>query len=231
MLDDDDLGAQTDEAVRSALQVLRGDGTEEDRARAAISLGPAMELHSFMEYYEDDGITEEVATEAEAALWEVYRNEAEPELLRRRCLESLARNPTDDLRAEITKTLTQSGPWKMTAVFAAGCTVGFEKEIREAASDDDLGVRIEAIRAAAGLGLKELGRHLVALARDDEANHDERCEAILALAQIDSDREEAFSLLEELEQHPRKEIRECAAAALEERLTMTSLAEELDDLL
>lgn len=229
-----------DQLARELLRFARdGELGGEERGRALIMLGPALEECSLEEA--PDGSLEAPPAGTEG-WWElplssagyrqvtedlrrIYHDASLPKLVRRRALEAAVRAPRDWHR-EAAATAWRSGDaeWRVTAVFAMGFLEGFEDEIGEAFEGEDAGIRREAMLAAGrGPGAEVLADDLLKVAADTGAPRDDRLAAIEALAEGQPDG--AFEVLDELTGDPDREVAEAAEAALEE----VSLWGDLDD--
>ena len=217
---EDELGAQSDDEVLVALRVLQGDGSVEERAKAAISLGPAMELYDLDELYD---LSEAVARQAQDALWEVVEDETQPELVRRRALEALVRCPEDRLKARVRIALDTPGDWRLTGLFCAGFLSGFEADIRAGVASEVVAERVEAWGAAGAQLLHDLGRQAVRIAQDTSEDREVRIAAIGALETLKDDRGEAESVLADLEQDDDEEIAAAASAVGDMRGVLSGL--------
>jgi hypothetical protein len=228
------------ELLRFARDPARSD---EERGRALIVLGPALE-----ECYDEeapDG-TFDAAPPGGEGWWElplssagyrelteelrrIYLDGAVPKLVRRRALEAAVRAPRDWQR-EAAATAWRSGDpeWRVTAVFAMGHLPGFEGEIDEAFRGEDPVVRQEAMLAAGRSSAGEaLGGSILDVAADRKAPRDERLTAIEALGELQPDG--AFEVLDELRDDPDPEIAAAAEEALEDLSGWPDVG-DLDDL-
>lgn len=230
-----------DELARELLRFARnGELGDEERGRALIVLGPALEECSLEEA--PDGSLEAPPPGTEGwwdlplssagyrqvteDLRRIYHDASLPKLVRRRALEAAVRAPRDWHReAAATAWRSDDPEWRVTAVFAMGFLEGFEDEIGEAFEGEDVRVRQEAMLAAGrGSGGEVLADDLLKVAADPKAPRDDRLAAIEALAESQPDG--AFEVLDELIADPDREVAEAAEAALEE----VSLWSDLEDL-
>jgi hypothetical protein len=201
-----------DEGAREALAVLKGTGPDNDRGEAAIFIGAVLELYDEDDPL-DDYIPAELANELRGALWTLYDDKGQSELLRRRCLEAAVRWPNDRVDPAIRAALDTPGDWRVTGLFCAGFVEGYEDEVRDAIAKGSHEERIEAWRAASNLELHDLAPTAVQLANDTKANREERYEAIAALAWL-GESAEAGRTLEQLVASGDEEISEVAEEAL-----------------
>jgi hypothetical protein len=204
-----DLCVMDDDMAQALLAVLGSpDEPEELRAKAAISLGPALEA-SEMEGFDDDGISEPPVEEAtflamQETLHRIYADTGAPKLLRRHALEASVRASQDWHAAAIREAYSSSEQdWRMTAVFAMKYVPGFDREILASLENPDSEIRFEAVRAAGGCGLKSAWPQIKAILTSPEADRDlvlaaiEACESIapkkakaILVSLCDSDDEE-----------------------------------------
>lgn len=230
-----------DPLARELLRFVRDpERGEQERGRALIALGPALEECSLEEDIEAG--LEAAAPDAED-WWEaplsaigyrelteelrrIYHDGSLPKLVRRRALEAAVRAPRDWHR-EAAATAWRSGDpeWRVTAVFAMGHLQGFQDEIIEAFRGEDPALRGEAIRAAGRSATGEvLAEELLALAADRVARREHRLAAVEALGELQAG--EASDLLAELQDDPDPEIAAAALEAAEEVDLWSSLEEE-----
>lgn len=228
----DEISPMVDDQLAQELLRFARNGTldEEERGRALIVLGPALEECSLEEA--PDG-TLEAPPPGTESWWElplssagyrgvtdelrrIYHDGSLPKLVRRQALEAAVRAPRDWHReAAATAWRSEDPEWRLTAVFAMGHLEGFEDELREAYAGEDSVVRREAMLAAGrGSGGEALTREILRVAADRKAPRDERLAAIEALAERQPDG--AFEVLDELTADPDPEVAEAAKEALEE---------------
>lgn len=227
-----------DELTEELMRLLEEDPSEEVRARVPIALGPTLEL-CYSEV-DDEGrlpppsdwninpLTQEVYDRLLETLRRLYLAAATPELVRRRVLEGAVRSPRPwQEKATAAAFRSEEEPWRITAVFCMGHLRGFEGEIAEAFGSGSEAVRYEAIRAAGLRGAERLARPLLRLAKDPEADVDERVAATLALPVLGPPG--AFEALDELCADPEEAVDEAAEEALGELSMMTMGEEALGD--
>lgn len=177
-----------DELAAALLAIVRaGDAPEELRGRAAISLGPILEMADLDGFDDDDAlpISEPTFKTIQATLREVQKDDAAPKLVRRRCLEASVRAP-DDWHKKAIRAAHDSDDdaWKLTGVFCMQYVRGFEPEILAALDSADAEVRYEAVRAAGAWGLRKAWAPIAAIVRARDTAKPLRLAAIEAAAAI-----------------------------------------------
>ncbi|MDP2955377.1 MAG: hypothetical protein Q8N53_03065 [Longimicrobiales bacterium] len=141
-----------DVLAEALLRILTDPGEPEAlRARAAISLGPALE-EAFLEGFEDPeitSITEPLFRRARDTLQALFHDPELPEEVRRRVLEASIRADAPWHEGAVRAAFHSGDPaWRLTAVFCMAFVPGFEKEIVEAMKSEDPDLLCEAIRSA-----------------------------------------------------------------------------------
>ncbi len=211
-------GAGDDELASALLKVVcDAAASEELRGKAAIALGPVLEIADTDGFGAGDpdasAISERSLEEIQEALHALYLDAAVPQEVRRRVLEASVRAPRpwheDALRAAYAA--AEAG-WKLTAVLGMRYVRGFDAEILEALAEGDVDIHAEALRAAGNWQLDEAWEHAVALIEDEAADRRLRLAAIEAVGQIRPD--EAAEALADLEDSSDPDIEEAVAEAL-----------------
>lgn len=214
-----------DRFARLHIDLVEDDRERTDvRARAAVVLGPTLELCDYAAWetqswdsgFERPPISQSCFREIQERLERVYRTAEAPKLVRRRVLESAVRAPQDWQRGAVRAAWNGDDPeWRRTAVFAMGRLAGFEETLEAALEADDGTIVCEAMRAAAGnASVDGITETCLAYARDDDAPLDCRLAAIEGLRFADSP--EVFNLLELLTDSSDDDIAGTAAWALDE---------------
>jgi hypothetical protein len=202
---------------------LDREASAELRARAAIALGPAMELWEmerddpFPVEGEEFTFDPEVAERIHRSLLALVRDEEAPKLVRRRAFEAAVRSLSEEHDALIRRFWGDSDPeWRLTAMFAMGQNTRYEREVLAAIDDGSLDpvVRAEAFRSAAGLDLREVVGRAEAIAADAGESEDLRGGAMVAFARFAP--LEAAELLERIAREERGELQDLARFLLEE---------------
>lgn len=236
---DEVSGIVDDALARELLRFARDpDGDPEERGRALIALGPALEETSYEE--DEDGslappmgpeewwetpLSADGYREVQEDLRRIYHDGAQPKTVRRRALEAAVRAARPWHKDAVATAWSSGDPeWRVTAVFAMGFLGGFDADIEAAFRGGDPMVRREAMRAAGIAEMEHLAAEILAIAADPTADSEDRIAAVDALG--DLQHEDAEEVLEELAGSDDDELAEAAEAALEEIRTWS----ELDDL-
>jgi uncharacterized protein (UPF0147 family) len=209
-----------DEGLADTLAAIVRDKSEELelRARAAISLGPALEMCEIEGFDEEDPfaeppLSEQKFQEIEDTLHRIYSDEKQPKEIRRRVLEASVRAP-QEWHPDAVRVALASGDeeWKLTAVFAMRWIDGFDREILEALNSKNPEIHAEAIQAAGKCRLDEAWPHVEKLVRNRRTEKDLLIPAIVAVAEIRP--REAGSLLMDLADSKDEDIAEAAMEAM-----------------
>ena len=218
--------------LADALMAIVGnrDEPEELRAKAALSLGPALEevdLEGFDES-EDLPITEETFHDIQDLLHKLFLDERNSQELRRRILEAAVRSP-QDWQTDAIRAAYSSGDkdWMQTAVFAMGRVRGFDEQILESLKSADPEIHYEAVNAAGTWELDAAWPHVVALVKDPSTPKDLRLAAIEAVGYIRP--HEAAEILADLADSRDEEISEAATEAIAMAKTMSGEEDDEDD--
>ena len=173
------------DALAAALVSILGSAAEpqELRARAAISLGPAIEQADIEEFDDPEAvpISEKMFRTIKQSLRRLYLDSGVPELVRRSILEAAVRAPQDWHTGAIRSAWSNPDrEWKQTAVFCMSHVRGFDLQILEALENSDPGIHYHAVRAAGTWEVEAAWPHVAALANSD-TNKPLRLAAIEAL--------------------------------------------------
>ncbi len=164
-----------DELALLLLEVIT-DSTESEelRSRAAISLGPVLEMTD-QEWFDDDDDDDEkpIADTTFATLTEslksVYVSPDVPKNVRRYVLEASIRAPREWHQNAVRAAYYDGDPeWKLTAVFAMAWIGGFNDEVLEALESADDLIRMNAVSAAGSYGLDEAWPHVEEILTSDD---------------------------------------------------------------
>ena len=160
--------AINDESANVLMGIL-GSATEPEdlRARAAISLGPALEgcdIGEFDDPHAPPPISEEVFEKIKRLLHLLYHEDSVPKLVQRRILEASVR-AEEKWHAQAVRRAYNSkdAEWVLTAVFCMKYVNGFEKEIEEALRSTDPEVHLQAVEAAGAQEVDEAWEHVYSL--------------------------------------------------------------------
>ena len=144
------------ELADALLSILRSDDEPTKlRAKAAIALGPVLELEDLDGFEDPDDvpITERTFQRIQERLRKLYLDPDAPKEVRRRTLEASIRSPQhwhqDAIRAAYT---SDDEDWKLTAVFAMRWVRGFDDQILEALENKNEDILYEAVSAAGNRG-------------------------------------------------------------------------------
>lgn len=197
------------------------DGSERTkvRARAAIALGPTIELCGYGFWddpYDPPPLSRECFRQIQRRFERLYRSADVPKLVRRRALEASVRAPQEWHRGAIRAAWNGEDPeWRRTAVYAMGEVGGFESALSDALDADDKRIVCQALRAAANQdGVPGARKKILHFARTPQAPRGCRIAAIEALRFVSSP--DAFSLLDRLTHDRDDEVAGTAAWALDE---------------
>lgn len=168
-----EIVAIDDDLVDALLSILQDTGASEElRGRAAISLGPVLELADQDGFEDDDGIdvpiSERTFHRIQESLEALYRDARVPKDVRRFILEASVRAPQDWHRDAVSAAYASGDEsWKLTAVFGMQYIRGFDAQILEALESSNPQILLEAVRAAGNGGLKRAWKHVAALITTD----------------------------------------------------------------
>ena len=203
--------------LADVLVAIVGDDNESDelRARAAISLGPALE-YAYMDGFEeadDVPISEKTFEVIQTSLRELYMNPNAPVEVRRRVLEGSVRAPRDWHKEAIREAYADNDEfWKLTAVFAMFYIQGFDREIMESLESKNEDIHYHAVCAAGNWGLDAAWPHIARLLTSESTDKWLRLAAIEAVPNIRP--EEAAGILLDLTQSDDEDLVEAAYEAM-----------------
>jgi hypothetical protein len=199
---------------------------EELRARAAISLGPALEQADIDGFEDPDDvpITERTFHNIQDSLEKIYRENSTPKEVRRRILEASVRAPRT-WHQDAIRSAYSSGDkeWMLTAVFSMRWVRGFDDQILLALQSDDPEIHCEAVMAAGNWQLDAAWSHIVELVTDPHSPKPLLLAAIGALGSIRP--AEAPEIVVDLANSHDEEI----AEAVEEVMAATEVVSHEDD--
>ncbi len=156
-----------DKMVEKLIEILQNtEESEELRGKAAISLGPVLELAD-MEGVDDTdeaSITEETYHRIQETLHETYSDTRLPTEVRRRSLEASVRSPENWHEGAVRTAFSSDDEnWKLTAVFCMQYVRGFDEEIVASLSSKNPGIHYEAVCAAGTWEISAAWPHIVGL--------------------------------------------------------------------
>jgi len=211
-----DFSVVHDELARTLLSIVAA-GREPAplRARAAISLGPALECADTdgFDDLDDVPISEEVFLEIVRGLAAVYRDADAPDEVRRRVLEASVRAPQDWHPEAVLAAYSSGDPaWKLTAVFCMRFVPGLDPQILEALESGDRDLHYQAVRAAGSREVQEAWEHVAGIVTRGGGDKALLLAAIEAAASIRP--EDAPAILGDLTDHGDEDIVEAAFEAI-----------------
>jgi hypothetical protein len=202
------------------------DESRQLRAKAAIALGPVLELAETDEFDDPDDvpICRRTFRNIQDLLQKLYFDDSVPKEVRRRILEASVRSPENWHESAI-RAAYSSGDreWILTAVFSMRWIRGFEEQILAALKIADPEIHYEAVEAAGNWGLASAWSDIVALVTDAATPKSLLLAAISAVASIRP--VEARSVLEDLADSDDEEI----ADAVDEALAMAETISDEED--
>jgi hypothetical protein len=221
-----------DELANDLLAVV-SDATESEqmRAKAVISFGPALEsawTGEFDDPYDPPPITERMFRKIQDSLETLYFDNSTPKLVRRRILEASVRAP-EPWHQDAIRDAYASGDaeWVLTAVFAMQHVRGFDEQILESLNSADPEVHYQAVEAAGNWSLDAAWPHVADLVTDEDTPKELRLAAIEALGSIRPS--EAGEILAELADSEDEEIAEAANDAMMMAEAASEHEEDEDD--
>jgi len=167
--------------------VLSGEESENLRARAVISLGPALET-AFIDGFEDPEdvpISEEAFHGIQESLRELYMDTDVPKEVRRKILEGSVRAPQEWHQEAIRNAYSSDDEsWRLTAVFGMSYIRGFKTQILEALENNNEDIHYEAVCAAGNWEVDAAWPHIASLVTTELTDKSLRLAAIEAVAGI-----------------------------------------------
>lgn len=208
-----------DEIAAALLSVVGSRGEPEPlRAKAAIALGPALELGDEAEIdaalgLDDTPISRNTFNSINKALRDLYLDNGTPKDVRRRILEASVRAPQNWHAAAVRSVYASDDEdWKLTAVFCMQYIRGFGAEIVESLESPNPDIRYEAVCAAGNWEVAAAWPHVVKLVKSGDTAKPLLLAAIDAVAGIRP--AEARNILGHLMDHHDEEISEAVYDAL-----------------
>jgi hypothetical protein len=223
-----DLVVINDDLADALMSIVRTpDEPEKLRAKAAISLGPVLELaytNEFDDPYDTPPITERTFRSIQNLFQQLYLDTGIPKEVRRRILEASVRAP-EEWHEDAISSAYASGDqdWMLTAVFSMRWVRGFDKQILEALNSSNLEILDEAIQAAGAWELRGAWSRIIALLKDADTPKHLLLSAIEAAGNIRP--AEAWATLGEFTNSRDEDIAEAAHEAIE----MAGLTSGTDD--
>ncbi len=215
----------------SLMAVVRNPGEPEQlRARAAIALGPVLEMADIDGFEEPDEvpISQRTFRRVQELLQKVYSDTGVPKEVRRRVLEASVR-ASEDWHKDAIGAAYSSGDreWMLTAVFSMRYIRGFDDQILEALKSADPEIHYEAVEAAGTWEVAAAWPHVVAIVEDPGAEKELLIAAIGAVGNIRP--AEAPEILADLMDSDDEEIAEAAGHAIEMAEAQEDWEDDEDD--
>jgi hypothetical protein len=183
-----DIIVMNDEIADALLSIVQSkDHSEVLRGRAAISLGPVVELADTDGFEDPDDIpiSENAFHKIRDSLYRLYMDASVPKNVRRRILEASVRAPQDWHKGAVRAAYySDDEDWRLTAVFSMRWIRGFEREILEALESDNRDVHYEAVCAAGNWEIDAAWPHISALVTSPDTEKFLLLAAIEAVADI-----------------------------------------------
>ena len=211
------LTVMSDNMAEALLAIVRNGGQPDDvRARAAISLGPALEsadTEAIADMGWDAPISEEEFDRIRDELRTAFEDRAVSKEVRRRVLEGSVRAP-QDWHTDAVREAYASGDreWMLTAAFCMRYVPGFDDEIMKLLDSKDEEIYYEAISAAGEREVEEAWPHVRALLKPPTKDKHLLLAAIEAAPGVNP--EESRRLLADLLDSDDEEIVEAADEAI-----------------
>lgn len=212
--------------------VCNGDEPEDLRARAVISLGPALEYTDIDGFDDPDyvPISEQTFIRLQKMLRKLYMDAEVPKEVRRRILEASVRAPQDWHRDAVRAAYSSDDEdWRLTAVFCMRFVRGFEERILQSLDSRNPDIHYEAVCAAGNWEIDAAWSHIAGLVISEDTDKSLLFAAIDAAASIRP--HEASEILVELIESDDEDIVEAAydALGMAEALAVEDWDEDNDD--
>jgi hypothetical protein len=196
--------------------VRNGEEPEHLRAKAVISLGPALQLADEGGYEgdpEEPPFAEDTFRKIQDSLRKLSMDTGVPKEVKRRILEASVRAPQDWHQGAIRSAYSSDDEdWKLTAVFCMRWVSGFDDEILEALESRNPDIHYQAVCAAGSWEVDAAWPHVAALVTSKDTGKPLLLAAIDAIAGIRP--QEAAEILAGLTGADDDEIAEAASEAL-----------------
>jgi len=168
-----DIVVISDALIDELLSIVCNDEESEAlRARAVISMGPALEYADMdgFDALDDGGISEGLFNKIRDSLRKLYMDAGVPKDVRRRILEASGRAPQDWHPDAVRAAYADNDEdWKLTAVFCMQFVRGFEGQIREALNSENKEILYHAVCAAGNWEVDEAWPHIAAIIASEES--------------------------------------------------------------
>jgi len=205
-----------DELAEALLSIVLSNEESEDlRARAVISLGPALET-AYVDGFEDPEyvpISEGTFHGIQKSLHKLYMDTDLPKEIRRRILEGSVRAPQEWHQEAIRDAYSSDDDsWRLTAVFGMCYVRGFTAQILEALKNENEDIHYQAVCAAGNWEVDAAWSHIAGLVTTELTDKSLRLAAIEAVANIRP--KEAEEILLDLTQSDDEDIVDAAYEAM-----------------
>ncbi len=176
-----------DEIAAKLLSIVEDDAeSDEMRARAAISLGPALEHGEVYEFDDpDDFVISEIMFERiNRSLPKIYLSDAS-KLVKRRVFEAAVRAPQEWQHEVIrTRYTDEDEEWKLSAVFGARFVRGFDDIILDALNTTNEDILLEAVYGARNWEIEAAWPYILSILNKPDADKSLTLVAIEAAGNI-----------------------------------------------
>ena len=205
-----------DELAEALLSIVLSNEESEDlRARAVISLGPALET-AYVDGFEDPEyvpISEGTFHGIQKSLHKLYMDTDLPKEIRRRILEGSVRAPQEWHQEAIRDAYSSDDDsWRLTAVFGMCYVRGFTAQILEALKNENEDIHYQAVCTAGNWEVDAAWSHIAGLVTTELTDKSLRLAAIEAVANIRP--KEAEEILLDLTQSDDEDIVDAAYEAM-----------------
>lgn len=210
--------------------VSSDDEPEQLRAKAAISLGPALEQADIDGFEDSDDvpINERTFRNIQDSLEKIYLDNNTPNEVRRRILEASVRAPQTWHRDAIGYAYSSGDKdWMLTAVFSMRWVRGFDDQILAALKSADPEIQYQAVNAAGNWELDAAWSHVVELVNDARTPKPLLLAAIEAVGNIRP--AEAGNILVDLADSEDEEIAEAADEAMAMAEVVSDEEDDVED--
>jgi hypothetical protein len=226
-----DFTVINDDLAHILLTVVGNDNEPEQlRAKAAISLGPALEQADIDGFEDPDDvpINERTFRNIQDSLEKIYLDNNTPNEVRRRILEASVRAPQTWHRDAIGYAYSSGDKdWMLTAVFSMRWVRGFDDQILAALKSADPEIQYQAVNAAGNWELDAAWPHVVELVNDAHTPKPLLLAAIEAVGSIRP--AEAGNILVDLADSEDEEIAEAADEAMAMAEVVSDEEDDVED--
>jgi hypothetical protein len=184
-----DLSVMNQRIATRLLAIIASSRSVAERVAAVLAFSPALEQafevgldHSFDGSFDEPALTPALFDQIRATLGTLYHDLAQPDELRRACLESSIHAGDSWHWEAVSQAFGRSEPeWQATAIHCMGRLHGFEEELVGALASPDQRLQCEAVRSVARRQLEAAGPIVLELASRTSVGAPVRHAAIEAL--------------------------------------------------